>query len=85
MQTDFTLFGDRLAEACRARNMTAEELCRVIGFGGRRAVELHFLGLKAIDVYSLAQIADALEVSTDWLLGRSDVMEVPAANAKRRA
>ncbi len=41
------------------------------------AVELHFAGLKALDVYRLAEIADRLDVSVDWLLGRSASMEVP--------
>jgi len=41
------------------------------------AVELHFAGLKALDVYRLAEIADRLDVSVDWLLGRSEAMDVP--------
>ncbi|MFY9641443.1 MAG: hypothetical protein WCD20_05995 [Rhodomicrobium sp.] len=49
------------------------------------AVELHFAGLKALDVYRLAEIADRLEVSVDWLLGRSDMMELPKTQAKIRA
>ena len=67
--------------------MTPDQLCASIGLGGRRRVDLAFSGLKALDVYRLAQIADRLEVSVDWLLGRSDVMEQPqeekAKNAKR--
>jgi hypothetical protein len=40
----------------------------------------------SIDVYRLAQIADRLgEVSVDWLLGRSDVMALPKAKAKKSA
>ncbi len=76
MQTDFSVFRERLHEACRVRNMTYDRLCSSIGIGGRRAVDLDFAGLKALDVYRLAQIADRLDVSIDWLLGRSDVMEV---------
>jgi hypothetical protein len=45
--------------------------------GSRRRVDLASSGLKALDVYRLAQIADRLEVSVDWLFGRSDVMELP--------
>ena len=76
MQTDFSVFRQRLAEACRVRNMTHDRLCASIGIGGRRAVDLDFAGVRALDIYRLAQIADRLEVSIDWLLGRSDVMEV---------
>ena len=49
------------------------------------AVDLHFAGLKALDVYRLAEIADRLDVSVDWLLGRSEIMEVPKARARKRA
>jgi transcriptional regulator with XRE-family HTH domain len=76
MRTDFSVFPDRLAEACRAKNMTRDTLSRSIGLGGRRAVDFLLHGLQAIDLYRLTQIADRLEVSIDWLLGRSNVMEV---------
>jgi hypothetical protein len=42
----------------------------------RRIIDLEYLGAKAMDIYRLGQIADALDVSTDWLLGRSNVMDV---------
>jgi hypothetical protein len=34
MRTDFSVFRDRLAEACRARNMTREKLYGSIRKGG---------------------------------------------------
>jgi len=80
MQTDFSVFRERLAEARLARNMTWDRLCRDIGLGGRRAADFLVIGVKAIDLYRLCQIADVLEVSLDWLLGSSDVMELPAKN-----
>jgi len=67
MQTDFSVFRERLAEACHILNMTHEAICRGIGLGCRRVVDLHFQGLKALDLYRVCQIADALEVSLDWL------------------
>jgi len=36
-------------------------------------------------VYRLAQIADRLEVSVDWLLGRSEAMEVPKPRLRKSA
>jgi hypothetical protein len=33
--------------------------------------------LRALDLYRVCQIADRLDVSLDWLLGRSEVMEIP--------
>jgi transcriptional regulator with XRE-family HTH domain len=76
MHTDFSVFRERLAEACRIRGLTQNKLCASIGIGGRRAIDLDAVGLKALDIYRLGQIADKLGVSVDWLLGRSDVMEL---------
>ena len=76
MQTDYSVFGKRLAEACLARNMTRDRVCASIGMGGRRSADFLIQGLKAIDLYRLCQIADRLDVSIDWLLGRSNVMSV---------
>jgi transcriptional regulator with XRE-family HTH domain len=84
-QTDFSVFRERLAEACRARNLTHDRLCASIGIGGRRALDLNVSGLKAIDLYRVCQIADKLDVSLDWLLGRSDAMDMPKLKAKRAA
>ena len=77
MPSDFSVFRERLAEACRARNITSDKLCRSIGLGGRRVIDLEFSGLKVLDIHRLGQIADRLDVSIDWLLGRTDVMELP--------
>jgi hypothetical protein len=77
MATDFGLFRARFAEACLARGMKPEAVYRSIGIGGRRALDLESVGvLRALDLYRVCQIADRLNVSLDWLLGRSDVMEL---------
>ena len=75
MHSDFTVFHAHLAEACRHRKKTPDPLCAV-------AVDLHFAGVRALDVYRLAKIADELDVSVDWLLRRSDMMELPKAKKK---
>ena len=91
MQSNFSVFRERLAEACRARNMTRDKLYAGISIGGRRAVDLDFAGVKSLDIPTLAQIADKLDVSIDWLLGRSNVMSVmempepPEPKAKKTA
>ena len=64
------------------RKMSHEKLCGSVGLGGRRTVDLEISGLRALDMHSLAQIADRLDVSVDWLLGRSNVMKVPNENGK---
>ena len=77
MSTNFNLFRDRFAEACRVRDMKPAAVYRSVGIGGRRALDLESVGvLRALDLYRLCQIADRLNVSLDWLVGRSDVMEL---------
>jgi hypothetical protein len=76
VQSDFAVFRENLAAACRERNVTHDPLCAA-------AVDLHFAGVRALDIYRLAKIADSLEVSVDWLLGRSEVMELPKKKAKK--
>jgi hypothetical protein len=79
VETNFFIFRERLAIACRLRGVTYEQLCSSIGLGGRRAVDLEHAGLRALDIYRpyrLAQITDRLDVSIDWLLGRSKAMEL---------
>ena len=76
VHTDFSVFRERLAEACRVRDMTHSALCRGIGLSPKKAVDLEYSPLNVLDLYRVAQIADKLDVSTDWLLGRSNVMSV---------
>lgn len=78
MPTDFSLFRVRFAEACLARGMKPDAVYRSIGLGSRRTLDLQSVGvLRALDLYRVCQIADRLDVSLDWLLGRSNVMELP--------
>jgi transcriptional regulator with XRE-family HTH domain len=76
MRTDFSLFRERLAEACQAADLTETKVCQRIGLGAKHALHLALAGPRAIDVYRLCQIADVLDVSLDWLTGRSNVMSV---------
>jgi hypothetical protein len=76
MQTDFSLFQERLQGACRIRDMSVDTLCNSSGLSSYEAGLLNILGIKALDIFELAQIAGTLEVSVDWLLGRTDQMEL---------
>ncbi len=76
MKTNFSLFRERLAEICRMRNMTESKVFAGIGLSGRRAINPSVFGPGALDLYSVCQIADVLNVSLDWLMGRSNVMSV---------
>jgi hypothetical protein len=37
MQTDYSVFSERLAEACRGPEYDARQLCASIGMGGKRS------------------------------------------------
>lgn len=79
MQADFGFFSERLAAACRARQMTVDVICQSAGLSNLQARLLPVFGVKVLGVHELVQIAGTLSVSIDWLLGRSSVMEVPKA------
>ena len=82
--TDYSVFRERFAEACRIRGLKCDAVYRSIGIGGRRALDVQTVGvLRALDLYRVCQIADRLDVSVDWLLGRSDVMEIASADPSR--
>jgi len=76
MKSDLSVFAQHLATACRLRKLTHVPACPA-------AVDLHLAGVRTLDIYRLAQIADKLDVSVDWLLGRSDRMELKEARQKR--
>jgi hypothetical protein len=75
LHTDFTVLRAKLAAAYRKRKITNDPQSKA-------AVDLHFAGLRSLDIYQLAAIADQLDVSVDWLLGRSDLMELPKEKAQ---
>ena len=76
MHTNFSVFRDRLNEACRVRNLSHSGLCKGIGLAPKKAIEIEYYPLKTLDLYRVSQIADQLKVSIDWLLGRTNVMNV---------
>lgn len=76
MKTEFWVFRVHLAEARRRHK-------KAIGPHLAAAVDLHFAGVRPLDMCHLAAIADELDVSVDWLLGRSDRMELPEAKSVR--
>ena len=50
MPTNFSVRCERLAQACRARNLKSDKLCRSIGLGARRVIDLEYSGLKVLDI-----------------------------------
>jgi hypothetical protein len=76
MRTDFSVFRERLADACRARDVKTAELSLSTGLAPRRLVAPRLTGPRALELYRVCQIADVLDVSLDWLTGRSEIMDV---------
>lgn len=69
MEIDTVLIGNRIRSARVLRNMTADVLAEKIGLA---AVTLRHIetGANKTSLLTLMKIADALDVSIDYLLGR---------------
>jgi hypothetical protein len=76
MRTDFSKFRERLAVASQARQMPEPQLAASIGLTPRRPVALSLTGPGGLDLDRVCQIADILDVSLDWLTGRSNIMDL---------
>jgi len=68
MRTDFALFRKRLAEACRARDVTAAKLSLSTGLAPRRTIAHRVAGPHALGLYRACQISGVPDLSTGWLL-----------------
>src|ERR1700731_4693680 len=58
-------------EACEAKGTTVEKLLGSIGIGPKKVVAIEVAGHRELDIHRLLQIADRLDVSLDWLMGRT--------------
>jgi transcriptional regulator with XRE-family HTH domain len=67
--------GDRLRQIRKIRGITQEELSERLGIGNRQI--WRYENNKTVpDVNMLTKLADALDVSADYLLGLSDEMDL---------
>jgi len=72
VKTPRTLLGARLRDARLARGLTQEALSTRAGMStSQRQVTGYETGASVPTVATLCRLADALEVSMDWLLGRT--------------
>lgn len=67
--SDLSLFPSRFDYACRAKKMSPREVAERAGLPGDAGRDLHITAIH-LPLYRLCSIADALDVSLDWLLGR---------------
>ena len=75
-------FGARLRQARTEKNLTQAELAKILSLG-ESTISFYETNKREPDYKTLQRLADVLEVSIDWLLGRSEVkncMEILAAH-----
>lgn len=70
-------FGKRLNEARKQRGYTAQQMADVLEIG-LRSYRAYESGDREPSFKTLVMIADYLEVSTDFLLGREKLLSGPA-------
>ena len=66
---------DRIKDVCRQRGINMESMLVDCGLGVNAIRQIN--DKKGMASYSLAKIADYLDVSVDYLLGRSDFLTPP--------
>ena len=70
-----SIFQDRLNEAVTARRINWTELCRRTGMSSGR-ISQYKTGMYVPRAEVIYTIADALDVDPEWLIGKSDTMEI---------
>ncbi len=64
---------ERIKEMAKKKAMPLKELLQTCGLGSNT---MHNMKTSMLKADSLAKIADVLECSTDYLLGRTDIIEI---------
>jgi len=77
--TDISQFPHRFVDACRARSLSPQQVAERAGLPADAGRDLAMTAIY-LPLYRLCYVADALDVSLDWLLGR----EPAAAQAQAR-
>jgi hypothetical protein len=77
--TDLSLFPSRFAQACKARGVSPQQVAERAGLPADAGRDLAVTAIH-LPLYRLCYVADALDVSLDWLLGR---VSDPPARQKR--
>ena len=82
MDKPVKLRSDRLKELREIHGWSQRELARLCGFGEAQ-INKYETNVSDPSATNLSLIADALDVSTDYLLGRTDIPQVFSENTLR--
>jgi hypothetical protein len=67
--TDLSLFPIRFAQACKYRRLSPHQVAERVGLPSNAGNDLEVTAIY-LPLHRLCGIADVLDVSLDWLLGR---------------
>jgi transcriptional regulator with XRE-family HTH domain len=67
--TDISQFPHRFVDACKARRISPAQVAERAGLPADAGRDLAMTAIH-LPLYRLCYVADALDVSLDWLLGR---------------
>jgi hypothetical protein len=76
--TDISQFPHRFVDACKARKLSPQQVAERAGLPADAGRDLATTAVH-LPLYRLCYVADALDVSLDWLLGRD-----AASQARKR-
>ena len=78
-----TIFAQRLSAARKFRRLSQEELAQKTQLK-QSAISQFETGRRSPSFENLRRVADALEISADYLLGRSSFVEIPAISKQQQ-
>jgi transcriptional regulator with XRE-family HTH domain len=81
--TDISQFPHRFVDACRARSLSPEQVAERAGLPAHAGRDLAETAIH-LPLYRLCYVADALDVSLDWLLAREPAVQARARRAMAR-
>jgi transcriptional regulator with XRE-family HTH domain len=78
-----SIFSRRLSTARKIRRLSQDDLARKTRLK-QSAISQFETGRRSPSFHNLRRLADALDVNGDYLMGRSNFLEIPTAFAPQR-
>ena len=74
---------DAISELCSTANVSVYKMCKDIGIRNSVITDLKMNRKKSLNFETAAKIAGYFDVSTDYLLGKTDNKKAPATEGER--